>query len=72
MVICEGQLRGTFRGFKNTDTVFEFFGGRKWRQAVYQYEYCYAYMPEVQVVQEGGGYILKVEGMSSTVPVRPV
>ncbi|UDU79083.1 hypothetical protein [Pseudomonas sp. HN2-3] len=71
MVICEGQLRGAFKGFKNTDTVFEFYGGRKWKQAVYQYEYFYAYMPQAKVVQEGGAYVLKVQGMSSSVAVRP-
>lgn len=71
MVICEGQLRGAFNGFKNTDTVFEFYGGRKWKQAVYQYEYFYAYMPKAKVVQESGGYVLKVQGMSSSVAVRP-
>ncbi|WP_430310004.1 hypothetical protein [Pseudomonas sp. PONIH3] len=71
MVICEGQLCGAFMGFKNTETVFEFYGGRKWKQAVYQYEYFYAYMPQAKVVQEGGAYMLKVQGMSSSVAVRP-
>ncbi|MGX1021018.1 hypothetical protein AB7M33_003694 [Pseudomonas sp. Y3 TE3536] len=71
MVICEGQLRGAFKGFKNTDTVFECYGGRKWKQAVYQYEYFYAYMPQAKIVQESGGYVLKVQGMSSSVAVRP-
>jgi hypothetical protein len=71
MVISEGQLRGAFKGFKNTDTVFEFYGGRKWQQAIYQYEYFYAYMPQAKVVQEGGVYVLKVEGMTSSVVVKP-
>lgn len=71
MIISEGQLRGAFKGFKNTDTIFEFYGGRKWRQAVYQYEYFYAYMPRAKVVQEGGAYVLRVEGMARGVMVRP-
>lgn len=71
MVISEGQLRGAFKGFKDTDTIFEFYGGRKWRQAIYQYEYFYAYMPKAKVVQEGGAYVLKVEGMARSVVVKP-
>jgi hypothetical protein len=70
MVIEEGQLKGSFKGFKNRDTVFEFRGGRKWRQAVYQYSYHYAYMPSAKVVQEGGSYMLYIEGMDAPVEVR--
>lgn len=71
MIISDGQLRGAFKGFKSTETTFEFYGGRKWRQAVYQYEYFYAYMPRAKVVQEGGAYVLGVEGMARGVVVRP-
>lgn len=70
MAIEEGQLKGSFKGFKNRDTVFEFHGGRKWRQAVYQYSYYYAYMPRAKVVQEGSSYMLYVEGMDDAVEVR--
>lgn len=37
----------------------------------YQYEYFYAYMPRAKVVQEGGAYVLKVEGMARSVVVKP-
>ena len=70
MIVEEGQIKGAFRGFKDTGTVFEFYGGRKWKQAVYKYHYHYAYMPQAKVVQEGGRYTLLVEGMNDSVEVR--
>lgn len=72
MMIAEGRLKGSFRGFRNRDTIFEFQGGRKWRQAAYRYQYHYAYMPLARVVQENGRYMLFVDGMNSSVEVRPV
>lgn len=70
MAIEQGQLKGSFKGFKDRDTIFEFMGGGKWRQAVYQYSYYYAYMPNAKVVQEGGSYMLYVDGMDDHVEVR--
>ncbi|ANH33956.1 hypothetical protein [Ralstonia pseudosolanacearum] len=71
-IVEEGQLKGTFYGFKNRDTVFEFYNGRKWRQNEYHYSYHYAYRPDAKVVDEGGRYMLYVEGMSAAVEVRRV
>lgn len=72
MIVIEGQLEGRFKGFKNRDTIFEFSSGtpRKWRQAEYKYLYHYAYRPRAKVVQEGGRYVLHVDGVSDTVEVR--
>ncbi len=72
MIVIEGQLKGSFKGFKNRDTMFEFSSGghRKWKQAEYKYLYHYAYMPRAKVVQEGGRYVLHVEGVSDSVEVR--
>lgn len=70
MAICEGPLKGTFNGFKDTNTIFEFQNGRKWKQAVYKYQYHYASSPRAKVVQEGGRYILYVDGMGGSVEVR--
>ncbi len=67
-----GQLKGAFKGFKNRDVIFEFYGGRKWRQAEYKYNYHYAYMPRAKIIQDGGRYILEVEGMPDTVEVLRV
>lgn len=71
-VIEEGQLKGSFRGFKNRDTVFEFDGGRKWKQNEDKYHYHYAYMPKAKVIDEGGRYYLEVEGMNDKVEVQRV
>jgi len=71
MVIAKGQLKGSFKGFKNRDTVFQFFGGRAWKQNEYKYCYHYAYMPQAEVIQQGGRYVLKVDGLSETVEVKP-
>lgn len=70
MIVEEGQLKGAFRGFKNRDTIFEFNGGGKWRQAQYKYHYHYAYMPHAKVIQNGGRYVLHVEGIKDAIEVR--
>lgn len=72
MIIEQGQLKGAFKGFKNRDTVFEFYGGYKYRQDEYKYLYHYAYMPRAKVVQEGGGYRLYIEGVNESVQVRKI
>jgi len=71
-VVAEGQLKGSFSGFKNNDVVFEFFGGKKFKQDEYKYSYSYAYMPNAKVINEIGQYYLEVEGMSEKVRVREV
>lgn len=68
-IVEEGNLKGAFRGFKNRDTIFEFRNGQKWRQREYKYHYHYAYSPEAKVVEEGGRYILHVNGVSDNVEV---
>ncbi|HVL69409.1 MAG TPA: hypothetical protein VM364_19280 [Vicinamibacterales bacterium] len=69
-IVEEGQLKGSFKGFRNRDTVFEFYGSRgKWRQNEYKYHYYYAYMPHARVVEAGGGYEIEVEGMNDRVQV---
>jgi hypothetical protein len=68
-IIEQGQLKGVFKGFHNTETVFEFHSGSKWRQTEYKYNYHYAYGPSAKVVEDRGRYRLEVEGMSDTVEV---
>ena len=68
-VVEEGQLKGSFRGFHDRETVFEFQSGGTWRQNEYKYDYHYAYMPEAKVVDDHGGYRLVVDGMSDSVEV---
>lgn len=69
MIAEEGQLKGAFTGFRDRDAIFEFNGGRKWRQAEYKYLYHYAYMPQAKVIQDGSRFILKVEGVDESVVV---
>lgn len=72
MVVAEGQLKGSFKGFKNRETVFQFCGGRAWRQAEFKYHYHYAFMPRARVIQEDGRYRLYVDGVEDPVEVRPL
>lgn len=37
MIVEEGQLKGSFKDFKDRDTVFVLQGGKKWMQAEYKY-----------------------------------
>lgn len=69
-IIEEGQLKGAFKGFKDRDTIFEFYGGRKWKQNEYKYSYHYSYMPQAKVVSENGNDYLVVEGMLDKVLVK--
>jgi len=67
--IVEGQLKGAFKGFKDRETVFEFFGGGKWRQNEYKYHYHYSYMPRAKVIDRGGASYLQVDGLDESVQV---
>jgi len=68
-VIEEGQLKGAFKGFRNRDTVFEFWNGGRWRQNEYKYHYHYAYMPYARVTDDSGPYEISVDGMDDSVKV---
>jgi len=71
-IVEEGQLRGSFKGFKNNDVVFEFFGGRKWKQDEYKYHYSYSYMPRAKIIEDRGQFYLDVDGMNEKVKVKQV
>jgi hypothetical protein len=68
-IVEKGQLKGAFKGFHNTETVFEFYSGSKWRQNEYKYNYHYSYGPSAKVVNDSGRYWLQVDGMSDSVEV---
>jgi hypothetical protein len=68
-IIVDGQLKGAFKGFKDRETVFEFFGGGKWRQNEYKYQYHYAYKPRAKVIDRSGAYYLQVDGIAESVQV---
>jgi hypothetical protein len=68
-VLEKGQLKGSFRGFRNRDTIFEFGSGGKWRQKYYKYHYHYAYMPRAVVIEDHSGCHLQVDGVAEKVEV---
>jgi hypothetical protein len=68
-IVEDGQLKGSFRGFHDRDTVFEFYGGGKWKQNEYKYHYYYAYMPSAKVVDDRGTFHLEIDGLNDSVEV---
>jgi len=71
-VIEKGFLKDSFNGFNNTDTVFEFESGSKWRQAEYNYQYYYEYNPKAKIIRKNGRYYIKVDNISEMVEVEEI
>jgi hypothetical protein len=67
--VQEGKLRGSFYGFKDRHTLFDFVGGGRWRQNESRYQYHYAYMPHARVVDDDGRYMLYADGVDDPVEV---
>jgi hypothetical protein len=65
----ESQLDGEFNGWEG-ETVVKLVNGQIWQQTEYHYEYHYAYMPKVLVYVAGGGYKMKVDGISKAIGVQ--
>ena len=70
-IIEQGNLKGSFSGFKAAGTIFEFTSGRRWCQNETKIVVYTTHMPHAKVVQERGGYRLYVDGMNDSVAVRP-
>ena len=71
-IIEDGTLKGTFKGFKNRESIFIFTNGSKWQQDEYKYHYYYAYRPHVKVIKKPGYYVLEVDGMNDSVKVSRI
>jgi hypothetical protein len=69
LIIEQGHLKGAFRGFRDTDSVFEFYNGGKWRQNEQKQSFYYAYGPFAKIIEEAGRYRLEVDGMTDSVEV---
>lgn len=67
--VIESHIAGSFHGWSG-ETVFKLENGQYWQQAEYDYEYHYAYRPEVLIYPSGGKFAMKVEGMDETLHVR--
>ena len=65
----ESKIDGTFNGWDG-DTTYKLWNGQVWQQNLYQYEYCYAYAPDIVIYLAGGGYKMSVAG--TTAGVRQV
>lgn len=72
MIVERGQLKGGFKGFKNEKTIFEFQNGNKWKQAEFKQNYYYSFMPNAKVIQDGGRFLLEIDGMKDSVEVSRV
>ncbi len=66
----ESKIIGSFYGF-NGDAIFKLVNGQVWQQAVYRYEYHYAYRPDVRIYEgSNGDVMMEVEGMKEPIQVR--
>lgn len=66
--VVETTIKGAFKGWDG-NTVIELTNGQIWKQSEYYYEYYYAYQPSVMIYPDGGGFKMKVEGVSKSVGV---
>ncbi|GAV11412.1 hypothetical protein [Paenibacillus sp. NAIST15-1] len=71
-IICKGQIKGSFRGWKNRDTEYQFVSGEKWRQEEYHYHYHYSYYPNAKVIQTARGFEMHVDGLNFGMLVKRV
>jgi hypothetical protein len=71
-IIEDGTLKGTFKGFKNRETIFTFTNGSKWQQDEFKYHYFYANKPHAKVIKKPGYNVLEVDGMNDSVKVTRV
>jgi hypothetical protein len=67
----ESHIESDFNG-ADGESVYELTNGQKWEQSRYMYHYHYAYRPKVRIAQEGSGFVMYVQGMSSGIPVRRI
>lgn len=67
--VIESQIDGAFKGWSG-ETIFKLTNGQIWQQSSYAYTYHYAYRPEVVIYSGGGGFKMKVEGLSDSISVK--
>jgi hypothetical protein len=67
--VVETQVDGEFNGWEG-ETIVKLMNGQIWQQTEYHYEYHYAYMPKALVYPSGGGFKMRVDGVSKPVAVQ--
>lgn len=70
-LVARTCINGSFQGFSGNGTLFTLCNGQVWKQTSYEYEYHYAYRPNV-LIFNGGGLKMKVEGTSKTISVTRI
>jgi hypothetical protein len=70
--VIESSIDGDFEGWDG-DTIFKLTNGQIWEQVSYDYEYHYAFMPEVTIIRtRNNRYKMMVEGMSGSIYVERI
>ncbi len=69
--IIETRIDGDFEGWDG-ETIFKMMNGTIWQQASYDYEYHYAYMPEVIIYRKNSGYYMRVDGVNDEIRVEQI
>ena len=67
--VYESRIDGEFNGWEG-ETIFKLQNGQIWQQSEYNYNYHYAFSPEVLVYRSGGGYKMKVNGVEKVIGVN--
>ena len=67
--IIESQIDGDFNGWEG-ETIIKLINGEFWQQAEYYYQYMYAFMPKVTIINSSTGYKMKVDGIDKEVKVK--
>lgn len=68
-LVEKSYLNGECQGWDGA-TKFALDNGQVWEQAVYKYRYFYIYRPLIKIWQDGGRYLLEVQGQTEMLPVR--
>ncbi len=69
LAMRRAQIDGTFYRF-NRDALFKLTDGTFWLQDEYKYWYHYAYRPQVEILRDGGRFVLRLAGSQEMVAVR--
>jgi hypothetical protein len=67
----ESTISGEIEGWDG-ETIFKLDNGQIWQQAEYDYNYFYAYRPDVTIYQANAGCRMKVEDETETVLVKRI
>jgi hypothetical protein len=67
-----GYLSGTFKGFRDRETVFTFTDGRQWQQDEDRYEYHYVVSAVATISEELGTHYIEISSVPGRVRVRKV